>query len=973
MIFKTFQSDLDGISNKIGFSKRSFAEWGKQVSASFKESEGGINSFKKALKTAFSVPIKKDNSWIKNEFGEIVDKENIDSYIPQLVKEDASNLAQKIREQSIAVANAKDGWEDYFAQLKGKNQGYIIDLIKNTDDLSKLTGEDLVKANQQARASALAHNEVIKAQTLSAKAGTVALKALSIAGNMIAMWAISKGLELAVKGIDELAHSAEHCAERVDDLMSNYKSTTSTLHDNAKAISELSDRYDKLSKGVGKLGNNISLTEEEFEEYHSITSKIAEMYPDLVDGWDAQGNAIVNLTDSVKELNAEYDKSLHNANLTLMESKDDIFKNYENTINDITKDIEYAEKAMDIIQSGGSFYDVIYDAEGYKTSYYKAFENLGLSIDDMVNNNFNTLEKQITLKIQALKDEMEKAAQDVTPLLNAYLAEDTDYQNLSDEGLKTALSTFINSLPSSLVSDITENGASAGSNFVEGLVDSVKDDEIAQNALKQLLTIDLDELSYEEAKSLIDNYISVLVNTLNSVGYEIDPIELHVDLGLDIPNVKEDLRNRLSNGTQDLVIDDWVENLTEEETKLANSTAFDEALDRQKEKLNGASLSAENYGTALEEVKAQQNGIGTDDSIIPTISSSIKQIATQLEPQFAKLGEAYQEIFKLDDNGKKKFSLDSIDNSMLEELRQTFAEIKKDVGVTFDASKLDSFFDTLTSGNATAEQVQQAFNDLATAYLYSTDTLEQLNSETADSIEKQLEAMGVQNAAEIVAEALTAKTEELIVAKEYLAQTGKDLASATEEERTAFILEQIEAGNCGEALALLQLKKLLVNQSTITTADDCQNILDLATAANIGIIKLQQLQTLMDMITQRDSAVQRGDSRAVSELNRAIREFSDNVINNLNLEDIEVDFSGAEKSAGKAGKKAGDAYVDAFEEELKDLQDLRDRGVIDEAEYLRRLRELYTRYFADRKEYLSEFRKYERQYLEGRHTCPLLQ
>lgn len=157
----------------------------------------------------------------------------------------------------------------------------------------------------------------------------------------------------------------------------------------------------------------------------------------------------------------------------------------------------------------------------------------------------------------------------------------------------------------------------------------------------------------------------------------------------------------------------------------------------------------------------QNSVLDTTQSIVPTISSSIQQIATQLEPQFAKLGESYKEIFQFDDNGQEIFSLDSIDNSMLEELRQAFADIKEEIGVTFDASKLDSFFDTLTNGNSTAEQVQQAFNDLATAYLYSTDTLEQLNSETANAIEKQLEEMGVQNAAEIVADELKAKTEEL--------------------------------------------------------------------------------------------------------------------------------------------------------------------------------------------------------------------
>ena len=73
-------------------------------------------------------------------------------------------------------------------------------------------------------------------------------------------------------------------------------------------------------------------------------------------------------------------------------------------------------------------------------------------------------------------------------------------------------------------------------------------------------------------------------------------------------------------------------------------------------------------------------------------------------------------------------------------------------------------------------------------------------------------------------------------------------------------------------------------------------------------------------------------------------------------------LKGAAKSAGK---KSGDAYVEAFEKELSRLKDLRDRGVIDEAEYLRQLRELYTRYFKDRKKYLDEFNKYEREYLEG--------
>ena len=133
---------------------------------------------------------------VKNKFGKIVSKENIDTYIPQFTSEKASNLAKEIREQSIDLADAKEGWEEYFTILKGRNQDYIVDLIKNTDDLSKLTGEDLSNANKKARESAIAHNNALKQQTIGAKAATVATKDLATFGNMLAMWAITKGIIL---------------------------------------------------------------------------------------------------------------------------------------------------------------------------------------------------------------------------------------------------------------------------------------------------------------------------------------------------------------------------------------------------------------------------------------------------------------------------------------------------------------------------------------------------------------------------------------------------------------------------------------------------------------------------------------------------------------------------------------------------------------------------------------------------------
>ena len=56
-------------------------------------------------------------------------------------------------------------WDEFFDECKNDNE-YIIDVVKNTEDLSKLTGEDLVAANQKARVSALAYNAALKQQTI---------------------------------------------------------------------------------------------------------------------------------------------------------------------------------------------------------------------------------------------------------------------------------------------------------------------------------------------------------------------------------------------------------------------------------------------------------------------------------------------------------------------------------------------------------------------------------------------------------------------------------------------------------------------------------------------------------------------------------------------------------------------------------------------------------------------------------------
>ena len=117
--------------------------------------------------------------------------------------------------QQKDVDACKATWQDYYDTLDDSEK-YIIDVIKNTKDLSKLTSDDLVNANLAARESAINYNYSLNQSSISAKAANLAIKGLAIAGNMLASWAISEGIKLlydCATASDRLKKSASELSE----------------------------------------------------------------------------------------------------------------------------------------------------------------------------------------------------------------------------------------------------------------------------------------------------------------------------------------------------------------------------------------------------------------------------------------------------------------------------------------------------------------------------------------------------------------------------------------------------------------------------------------------------------------------------------------------------------------------------------------------------------------------------------------
>ena len=130
---------------------------------------------------------------------------DVDSLIPEIDKEtfDFDHWINELNDTDKQVKNGTKSWQDYSNGLKD-NEKWIAKWGQETEGQIR-TQKDLINANKKAREAAIAHNNALKEQTLGAKAATVATKALSVALNMVAMWAITKTPNnCSAKNIDKI-------------------------------------------------------------------------------------------------------------------------------------------------------------------------------------------------------------------------------------------------------------------------------------------------------------------------------------------------------------------------------------------------------------------------------------------------------------------------------------------------------------------------------------------------------------------------------------------------------------------------------------------------------------------------------------------------------------------------------------------------------------------------------------------------
>lgn len=333
-------------------------------------------------------------------------------------------------------------------------------------------------------------------------------------------------------------------------------------------------------------------------------------------------------------------------------------------------------------------------------------------------------------------------------------------------------------------------------------------------------------------------------------------------------------------------------------------------------------------------------------------SKTISNLNAQIKPAFDSLKSTWQNLFT--DN---ELNINSVDILSTCDSIKAKLDDMSEMGLQVDYSAYEHFIDILNDSDSEAADVQDSFNQLAISILQAGVS----GTEDFETLKSALEDLGVVNEEPVAFDALISNTE-------ILKKSGLDLNSATEEQIASFANEMVSAENVAQAILMLTFQKELCNLQGMNTSGEVANLLTLAeNAAYTGeIIKnLTELEGVYQEIASGTLTPGQLDAKLAraAELENAIKESAGNI-----KYEPQINFNsmgGAASHAAGAGKSAAASYIEAFEEELSDLSQLRDNGVITEKEYLDSLCALYERYFANKLGYEKEYAKYQRQYLEG--------
>lgn len=446
----------------------------------------------------------------------------------------AKSLDDKVLRNKVTANEADILKQSKFAEAtKDLNQELLKGIKYNTDYAES---KSLLSKNAQSMSGAFSD---IKSK-LSSLGSSLKNIAAGI-GNMLIVQAVMSAISFGFEALDNYTNRAENNLSDLEKIATEINDKKDAYTSHSTSVNKIKNEYYELADGINSYGENISLTSTQYERYIELSNEIAQMYPDLVESYDAQGNAILKCKDNVEALNKAMADEKNAYYETIVSKEQDTFgKALENiatnqgifggddktyitqlkNIDEIVKKVQSKEDIslmwadmhnLDTIIKGAGIEDILrYDKSNGKSIYkiedkdistaissiqnYKA--SLNRQINDLVNNSFK-------------------------PVLDAYIHYTDEQFSTLDSKSQVLIEQYINSATwDNFYSKIIDPEASTADNLetvkqtVSGIIKAFNNPELAdtlssvQSKIDDIKNGKIDVSNYQDLSNQIKKALS---------------------------------------------------------------------------------------------------------------------------------------------------------------------------------------------------------------------------------------------------------------------------------------------------------------------------------------------------------------------------------------------------------------------------------------------------------------------------------
>lgn len=854
-------------------------------------------------------------------------------------------LPKKIQAMALKSANLNDTQlQTVLSTLKmtDADKSLLLQMVKNSSSFNTLTKQTLLFGKQIdltaenvsgfKKTLGIANNVAREFGLGFSSLLTTFNSAILIIGAVNAVWQWHK------KKVEETKQAYEDTVEEVKNFNKETASNFATLESNK-------DRFEKLSKGVSEYGQNISLTAEEYREYKNIIADIVEMAPSLIEGYDAEGNAIVRkngLIERTIELlkeqrkieiedkfsSSNYEKTVKGADTEYKEAVSkkitDLAKPRQNVLDTMDSLMAKTKDATQLgFESVQEFNDLlIHDfpkaiqiAQNSLDRLYKSEVITKKEFDD-ANKAFNAYSHQLS----ASNREVESAAHGLDTLYRSVPQLVDGFESLSPElqALATEFGTTFNFKNGNVFDP--EEVMDGIKTFTDILVNGIGDIDIGAEIQK---LFELDKSSFSA-----DIFASKIERTLNELFEKVDMDEaqkkeimsyLKIALGVEIVDQNGNSVSSLETGIEHImsnlknVTEGQLRGLSQEEFEMAvkiaptldPNSSFQDLLDAIRNKINEATYEMANF-----------NQIGSEFADSVSNSFSQLEILNTALDQFNTYGYLAADTFK-----------SITDNNLLEYLNWTTNGLEINTQAFLD--------------NAEAAR-QKSLEELNVAYTESVVALANQTLAMSDEDLAQAEVMTAQTTvglAQDLANLGNTAIQTANIVSMAVSAMDSQIKQMTAKQRAYFDTE----------LNKITQQYNAVRNAMISSTDAVQT-----TAKHIGGLT-KDTKTLNKEATAAGKAAKNAAKNATDALKDAKKEISDLI---SKLKDSQSSVDDLIQMTIKMLKQQYTEQKEAIEKQKEALEELHDK----EKEAIEKETEAYEKKLDLEREFLKEKEKeYEYQ------------